>query len=114
MADSYSEAGELINVSPLGSQLESMKTTTLVKTDHLQIIRLIMQAGKSLPNHSAPGILIIQCLEGRVIFQCLGKTHELSPGHMLHLPPAESHAVECLETASLLLTIFNTPAPNGA
>ena len=44
MADSYSEAGELINVCPLGSQLESMKTTTLVKTDHLQIIRLIMDS----------------------------------------------------------------------
>ena len=112
MADSHSEAGELINVCPLGSQLESKKTTTLVKTDHLQIIRLILKSGKSLPNHSAPGILIIQCLEGRVIFKCLGKTHELSPGQLLHLPPAEPHAVECLETASLLLTIFPIPAAN--
>lgn len=113
MADSHSGAGELINVCPLGSQLESAKTTTLVKTDHLKIIRLIMKSGSSLPNHSAPGILTIQCLEGRVLFTCLGKTHELGPGQLLHLPPAETHAVECLESASLLLTIFPIPATNG-
>lgn len=111
MADSHSNAGELIDVSCLGSDLESTKTTTLVKTDQLQIIRLIMKKGASLPNHSAPGVLVIQCLEGRLLFKCLGKTHELNPGNLLHLPPAEPHAVECLETAALLLTIFSTPAP---
>jgi len=110
MTNSYSAAGEVINVSPLGSDIESAKTATLVKTDDLQIIRLILKSGKSLPNHTAPGILIIQCLEGRVRFECMGKTHELTPGQLLHLPPVEPHAVECLETAALLLTIIPTPA----
>lgn len=109
MALSHARAGEVVSVEPLGSELESTKTTTLVKTDHLEIIRLILKSGKSLPNHIAPGILIVQCLEGRVLFQCLGETHELTPGQFLHLPHAEPHAVESLESTALLLTIVRTP-----
>ncbi|WP_339731600.1 cupin domain-containing protein [uncultured Gimesia sp.] len=113
MTQSYIKAGELIDVSPLGSELESTKTATLVKTDDLEIIRLILKAGKSLPNHTAPGILTVHCLEGRVQFKCLNQTHELTAGKLIHLPDAEPHAVECLESAALLLTIVrsHTPSP---
>lgn len=113
MTLSHLKAGEVICVGPLGSDLESTQTATLVKTEDLQIVRLIIKAGKSLPNHTAPGILIVQCLEGRVIFKCLEKTHELTSGDLLHLPNAEPHAVECLETAALLLTIIPTHSKNA-
>lgn len=113
MALSHTKAGEVVNIGPLGSELESTKTATLVKTEDLEIIRLILKAGKSLPNHSATGILVVQCLEGRVVFKCLGKTHELTPGDLLHLPSEEPHAVECLETAALLLTVIPTHAPHA-
>tara|TARA_R110002111_G_C6004047_1_gene373556 strand:- start:207 stop:629 length:423 start_codon:yes stop_codon:yes gene_type:complete len=113
MTLSHLKAGEVICVGPLGSDLESTKTATLVKTEDLQIIRLVIQAGKSLPNHTAPGVLVVQCLEGRVVFKWLGKTHELTPGQLLHLPHAEPHAVECLETAALLLTIIPTHSQNA-
>lgn len=105
MAIPHAKAGEVVSIEPLGPQLESTKTMTLVKTDQLEIIRLIMKAGKLLPDHTAPGILIVQCLEGRVLFKCLGETRELTSGQFLHLPQAEPHAVECLESAALLLTI---------
>lgn len=110
MTLSHTKAGEVVDIGPLGADLESAKTTTLVKTDELQIIRLVLQAGRSLPNHSAAGILTVQCLEGRVQFTCLGETHELSAGHLLHLPHAEPHSVECVESASLLLTIITDPS----
>lgn len=112
MALLHAKAGEVVSVEPLGSELESTKTTTLVKTDQLEMIRLIMKSGKSLPNHTAPGILIVQCLEGRVLFKCLGETHELTSGQLLHLPHAEPHAVDCLESAALLLTILSAHSKN--
>ncbi|QDV52828.1 cupin domain-containing protein [Gimesia fumaroli] len=111
MTQSYTEAGEVIDLGPLGDALESTKTTTLVKTDDLEIIRLILKAGKSLPNHTAKGILTVQCLEGRVSFKALGKEHELTAGQLLHLPDTEPHAVECLESAALLLTIVRSHNP---
>ena len=106
MTLSHAKAGEVVDVSPLGADLESAKTTTLVKTEEFQVIRLVLKTGKSLPEHTAPGIITIQCLEGRVKFNCLGESHELTAGNLLHLPHAEPHAVECLEPASLLLTII--------
>lgn len=113
MTQSYAKAGEVVSLGPLGADLESTKTGMLVKTDALEIVRLIMKAGKSLPNHTAHGILIVQCLEGRVRFKCFDETHELTAGKLLHLPDAEPHAVECLESAALLLTIVrsHTPSP---
>lgn len=108
MALTHAKEGEVVCLGPLGSELESIKTAALVKNDHLEIIRLIMKSGKSIPNHTAPGILIVQCLEGRVLFKCLGETRELTSGQLLHLPHAEPHALECLESAAVLLTIIRT------
>ncbi|HAW31359.1 MAG TPA: cupin [Planctomycetaceae bacterium] len=105
MSPSHAKAGEVLTVAPLGSALESTKTTTLVKTDDLEIIRLIIKAGNSLPSHSAPGALTVQCLEGHVRFKCMGEDHDLKAGQLIYLPHAETHAVECVESAALLLTI---------
>ncbi len=112
MTLSHAKEGEVVNLGQQVSDLELTKTATLVKNDHMEIIRLIMKSGKSLPDHTAPGILIVQCLAGRVLFKCLGETRELTSGQLLHLPDAEPHAVECLESAALLLTIIRTHPKN--
>ena len=38
----------------------------LFKTEELEVIRLVLAAGKSLPPHKVPGEITIQCLEGRI------------------------------------------------
>lgn len=48
------------------------KTITLVKTDNIEIIRLVMAAGKVLPEHKAHGEITVQCLEGKLAFTALG------------------------------------------
>jgi quercetin dioxygenase-like cupin family protein len=106
MAILHAGPGELVDVRPLGRSLAAARTTTLVKTDGLEIIRLVVTAGKEIPTHSAPGELVVQCLEGRIAFTCLGQTHQLEPGRLLHLPPHEPHAVQGIEDGSLLLTIL--------
>jgi len=60
--------GELINVRPLGDALRDSKSTTLVRLDHLEVIRLVLPAGKHIPEHQAPGEITVQCLEGFVKF----------------------------------------------
>ncbi|MEQ8787186.1 MAG: cupin domain-containing protein [Pirellulaceae bacterium] len=110
MAMEHAQAGELVNVRPLGEALAASRTTTLVKTDELELIRLVLPAGKSLPTHQAPGLLIVQCLEGKIEFECCGRTHTLQAGDLLHLPPGQSHAVKTIEAGSLLLTIVAVAA----
>lgn len=106
MAIQHAQPGEIINVRPLGSALPEEQTKTLVKTDKMEIIRLIVTAGKEIPTHTAPGEIVVHCLEGRTAFTCFGETRELERGQFLYLPPDEPHAVKGIEDGSLLLTIL--------
>ena len=109
MAIPHAQPGEVIDVRPLGSALAAAKTGTLLKTEKVEIIRLVMAAGKVLKEHKAPGEITVHCLEGKIAFTALGKTHELMAGQLLYLPAGEPHSVQCLEEASFLLTICLGP-----
>jgi quercetin dioxygenase-like cupin family protein len=106
MAIPHATPGQAIELHPLGAKLRGAVTATLVKTSHLEVIRLVVPAGKEIPPHKALGEITVQCLEGRVAFTALGRTQELGAGEMLLLPGGEEHAVKGIEDASVLLTIL--------
>lgn len=106
MAIQHAQPGELIDVSPLGSSLGSARTSTLVKSEGFEVIRLVMSAGREIPEHHTQGVIIVQCLEGRVEFRMSGNSVELSAGQMIYLEPGEPHAVRCIEDTSFLVTIL--------
>ncbi|MBS0208011.1 MAG: cupin domain-containing protein [Planctomycetes bacterium] len=108
MAIPHAKNGEIVDVYPLGSKLGDTKTTTLVKTQDLEILRLIVPAGKEIPRHEAPGEISVHCLEGCVAFTAVGKTQELSAGQLLYLAAGEPHALKGLRDSSLLVTILLT------
>ena len=91
---------------PLGRALATAKTTTLAKTADLELIRLVVPAGKELPTHKVAGEITVQCLEGRVTFTAGSKTQELAAGQLLYLAGDEPHAVKGIEDSSLLVTIL--------
>lgn len=106
MAIPHAQPGEIIDVRPLGAGLATAKTSTLLKTDKIEIIRLVMVAGKVLAEHKAPGEITVHCLEGNIAFTAIGRTRELTAGELVFLPAGEPHTVQCLEDASVLLTIL--------
>ena len=105
MATNHAAPGEAIDVGPLGNALASTKTGTLFKTEDMEVIRLVLPAGKKIAEHRAPGQLTVQCIEGRVQFTAMDKMVELTTGTMLYLPTAEPHALNAVEDSSLLLFI---------
>jgi len=105
MSIQHAAPGVVIQL-PLGAALRSSKTTTLAKTAKLELIRLVLPAGKEIPSHKAPGEITVQCLEGRVDFTANDQTQELSAGQMLYLRAGEAHAVKGIEDSSLLVTIL--------
>ena len=111
MAVQHARPGEIIDVRPLGAALGGTKTTTLAKTGDLEILRLVIPAGKEIPPHKAPGEISVQCLEGRVAFSDGSRTQELSPGQLLYLSAAEPHALKGLENSSVLVTILLAKGP---
>ena len=104
MAIHHAKPGEVVSLH-LGNELQTTKTTTLMKSAELEVIRLVVRAEKVIPTHKAPGPITVQCLEGRVSFTACGKSQELGPGDILHLSAAEPHALKGIEDSSLLVTI---------
>ena len=80
----HAQSGETVRLL-LGPALANSKTTTLVKTADLELLRLILPAGKEIPTHQALGEITIHCLEGRVELTAEGKTQELGPGQLVYL-----------------------------
>jgi quercetin dioxygenase-like cupin family protein len=106
MAIPHAKPGEVVDVRPLGSVLGSTPTATLVRAKDVEVIRLVVPAGKEIGEHKAKGELVVHCLEGRVAFTAFGKTQTLEAGKLLYLPAGAPHAVKGIENASLLLTIL--------
>lgn len=106
MSIPHASPGEVVDVRPLGAALATAVTRTLVKTDSIDVIRMIVPAGKEIPTHKAKGQLVVQCLEGKIAFTACGKTHELQAGQLLFLPTGEPHSLRGIEDGSLLLTVL--------
>lgn len=106
MAIPHAKPGEVVSVRPLGAALASAMTQTMVRAEQVEVIRLMVPAGKEIAEHKAKGELVVQCLEGRVAFTAFGKTQHLEAGTLLYLPTEEPHAVKGIEDASLLLTVL--------
>lgn len=106
MSIPHASPGEVVDVRPLGAALAAAATRTLVKTDALDVIRMVVPAGKEISTHKAKGEMVVQCLEGKIAFTARGKTHDLEAGHMLVLPTGEPHSLRGIEDGSLLLTVL--------
>lgn len=106
MAIAHAQPGEVVDVRPLGPALASAQTKTLLKAEQVEVIRLVVPAGKEIAEHKTKGELVVQCLEGRVAFTAFGKTHALDAGMLLYLPAGAPHSVKGIDNASLLLTVL--------
>lgn len=106
MAIPHAKSGEVIDLRPGGEPLAPAPTSTLVKTDKLEVIRLAVPVGKELPRHQVPGEITVQCLEGRVTFMAGATARELRAGQMLYLAGNEPHSLRGIENTSVLLTIL--------
>ena len=105
MALPHVQPGQSTDVKPLGGKLPGEKTVALFKTGELEVIRLVLRAGNSLPPHKVPGEITIQCIEGRIDVGAEGRSHVLEAGQLLYLQGGVLHAVTALEDASALVTI---------
>lgn len=106
MAIPHAKPGEVIDVRPLGAALVKMKSETLVRTESLEVIRIVMPAGKDIAWHEVPGEITVQCLEGNVEF-CVGELkRELTAGTLLYLEGADKHSLRANVDSSLLVTIL--------
>lgn len=109
MALPHAQSSEVVSVRPLGPRLPETTTAAIIKARQLEVIRVVLPAGKDLRQHDTPGEITVQCLEGEVAFQVGPDSHLLREGDFLHLAPRAPHALRAVKDASLLVTICLAP-----
>jgi len=114
MALKHAQPFEAIDVRPLGPRLADTLTTSLIKTHSLQLMRVVLRAGESLPEHHVRGEITVQCLEGQVRLPTAQHDIALSAGQVVLLPAAEPHAVRALTDTTLLVTVSLLAPPEAA
>ena len=106
MAIPHAKPAEVIDIRPLGTKIDGTRTSTLVKTDSLEVIRLVLLAGKEIKPHQVPGEITVFCLEGNVVFQAGDSEFELTAGELTYLAGSVEHALRAIKDSSLLVTIL--------
>lgn len=109
MALPHATSGQVIDIRPLGPRIAEAVSNAIFKTPQLELMRLVMPRGKSMPEHSVPGAVTIQCLEGVIELQAHQQTQTVKAGELVYLEGGEPHALHALEDSSVLVTLLLLP-----
>jgi len=77
----------------------------LIHRGNLRILLFAFEPGGRLPEHRAPGQVIIHCLRGELVVDAAEAQHRLAAGQAVVLEPAVPHSVESITGSDMLLTV---------
>jgi len=77
----------------------------MVDAEGLEIKHLVIQAGKSIPDHWAPKQGTLICLQGQGLFQANDREIQLVPGTTIIMSPQLRHAIQADTDCHLLLIL---------
>jgi len=105
MATHHAASGELVSLRPLRAPLDDTQSTTLLHDEQLRVMRLVLPAGKELPEHVVEGPITMHCLEGAIEVTAHGSCKTMRVGDFMYLAGKVPHALRATEDASVLVTI---------
>ena len=97
---------DVINVAPLGDRLEGNVSTSLIKTDRIQLLHLVLPASQDMPQHHVDDECVIHCLEGVVEVVTGDGVRRLQGGNLVVLPAKQQHGLRARTDATVLLTLL--------
>jgi quercetin dioxygenase-like cupin family protein len=105
MAIPHACSGQIVDILPSEGTLPSAKSFALFKSAQLEVMRVVLPAGKAFPPHRVAGQITIQCLEGIIDISVDGSSQVLRAGQLMHLDGGVMHGLVGIEDASALVTI---------
>lgn len=106
MALPHAQLLDVIGVRPLGDALIDAFSTSLIKTERLQLLHLVLPARQDMPEHHVDDECCIHCLEGDVDVAMPGGTRHLMAGDLVVLPARQRHAISARADSALLVTLM--------
>jgi quercetin dioxygenase-like cupin family protein len=106
MALPHAQLLDIINVSPLGDALPTSVSTSLLKSDRIQLLHLVLRAHEDQPEHHVDDECTIHCLEGDVeVVMALG-VRRLRAGQLVVLPARQRHSLRARAASAVLVTLL--------
>ncbi|HEY1227938.1 MAG TPA: AraC family ligand binding domain-containing protein [Ramlibacter sp.] len=105
MALPHAQPMDVISVAPLGDALPQAVSTSLIKTERLQLLHLVLRAHQNQPDHHVDEECTVHCLEGVVEVVTPGGVRQLKPGQVVLLPGKERHSLRARTDCAVLVTL---------
>lgn len=110
-AGSTGAAPEMTYLQDVASLVEpaadSTVSRTVLKAEGARMVLFFFDAGQELTEHTAAVPVLLQVLDGGLTISAAGRSVELVPGEVVHLPARLPHAVVAREPSRLLLTMLD-------
>lgn len=106
MALRHAQPLDIIDLHAGPAQRGTAASSSLLKTHHLQLMRLELPAGHQLPQHHVAGEVVIQCVRGEASVVTPQQARRLSTGQLVVLAGGTPHAVDAHSDATLLVTVL--------
>jgi len=99
-------SGDLL-IGALPVEAGRISSRHILKAPGVRMVRLALDAGQVLSEHTAAVPVLIQVLAGRIAIDADGESTELPSGAIIYLAARLPHSVEALEPAQLTLTLLD-------
>ncbi|NDZ17302.1 hypothetical protein C7T35_31675 [Variovorax sp. WS11] len=103
MALHHASSGQVVDFGAL--DVEAAQTCALLKARDIEIMWLVVPAGKQVPTHAVSTSMTLQCMRGRVEVQLAGGVKLLEADQVMYLAGGVPHGLHGLEESRLLMTI---------
>jgi quercetin dioxygenase-like cupin family protein len=111
MSVAHARSGDLLEIDPDPTAHGLTGAVALVRDDRLEVMRWVLPAGRSVPEHLAYGPATIHCVKGEILLALGHGERRIGPGAMVYLAAGERHALRAEADSVLLVTMVLVPPP---
>ncbi|MCB1688436.1 MAG: hypothetical protein KDI33_08125, partial [Halioglobus sp.] len=94
MATHHAKSNEVVNLKTWAQDTGTEKNKVVMRTNELEVARLVIPAGKVFKEHKVSGPITVHCIEGFFSINALGVSLYPISRHVLHLILSDTHSLE--------------------
>ncbi len=102
MALPHARPLDIIAADPAGANA----STSLLKTARLQLLHMLLPAGREQPQHHVDDESVVHCLHGEIDVAMPDGSRRLRAGELVVLPARQRHALRALSDSAVLVTLL--------